>query len=384
MSIADNLDTAKIEKDLSSQMKSFMEGLDKPRILLAGPTGCGKSTLCNLVFGKELCGVGCGSPVTRGINEISDPNTPVIIYDSEGYETGANLGEGAGTGSQNYHDMITSFIDGQIEKQQPVDVIWYCISAPSERITDADLKVIRAFQQRKIPVALILTQIDVATEESCESLKQVIIHELGTIFEENIFESTIDYKVIPVKAGIKELYEWTNRRLPESRKESFIISCNHSYDEKFEQCLKWIKGAAAAAATASVSPVPFSDSAIITPIQIGLIGKILTTWNLNQIDKLASCVALDTILPSFGRTVAGNLVKMVPGLGSFVGALINAGVSSSITFGIGYALNEACRQIHRHVLDGTNINLSEIFNDEFTEAVLKYAESYHKDTSDKK
>ena len=383
MSIADNLDTAKIEKDLSSQMKSFMEGLDKPRILLAGPTGCGKSTLCNLVFGKELCGVGGGSPVTRGINEISDPNTPVIIYDSEGYETGANLGEGAGTGSQNYYEMITSFIDGQIEKQQPVDVIWYCISAPSERITDADLKVIRAFQQRKIPVALILTQIDVATEESCESLKQVIIHELGTIFEENIFESTIDYKVIPVKAGIKELYEWTNRRLPESRKESFIISCNHSYDEKFEQCLKWIKGAAAAAATASVSPVPFSDSAIITPIQIGLIGKILTTWNLNQIDKLASCVALDTILPSIGRTVAGNLVKMVPGLGSFVGALINAGVSSSITFGIGYALNEACRQIHRHVLDGTNINLSEIFNDEFTNAVIKYAKSYQKESSDK-
>ena len=95
-------------------------------------------------------------------------------------------------------------------------------------------------------------------------------------------------------------------------------------------------------------------------------------------------MALDTILPSIGRTVAGNLVKMVPGLGSFVGALINAGVSSSITFGIGYALNEACRQIHRHVLDGTNINLSEIFNDEFTEAVLKYAESYRKDTSDKK
>jgi uncharacterized protein (DUF697 family)/GTP-binding protein EngB required for normal cell division len=381
MSIIDNLDTSKIEKDLSVQMKNFMESLDKPRILLAGPTGCGKSTLCNLVFGKELCGVGCGTPVTRGIIEITDQNTPVVIFDSEGYETGANLGDGSDSNSQNYHEKITSFIDEQMRKQQPLDVVWYCVSAPSERITDADLKVIRAFQERKIPVALILTQIDVATEESCETLKQVIIHELGTIFEENIFESTIDYKVIPVKAGIKELYEWTIRKLPESRKESFIISCNHSFDQKFEQCLKWIKTASASAATASLSPVPFSDSAIITPIQIALIGKILTTWNLNQVDKLVSCIALDTILPSIGRTVAGNLVKMVPGLGSIVGAMINAGVSSSITFGIGYALNEACRQIHRHVLDGTNINLNEIFNDDFTKAVIKYAQSYKNQNS---
>ena len=180
-------------------------------------------------------------------------------------------------------------------------------------------------------------------------------------------------------AGIKELHEWTLRQLPESRKESFIISCNKNFDQKFEQCLNYTKIAVAAAATASVSPVPFSDAAIITPIQIGLISKILTVWNLNQLEKLAGCVALDTILPSIGKSIAGNLIKMLPGFGSFAGAVINAGVSSSITYGLGYALSKACKEIHRHVLDGSNIDLNEVFNSQFANAVFEYAKQYKKD-----
>ena len=378
MSLADKLDTTQIESNLAQEMNSFMKNLDKPNILLAGPTGCGKSTLCNLVFGREICKVGCGTPVTRGINKITDPDIPVTVFDSEGYETGADFGDGGQDSSQNYYGIITGFLDSRHDAGHPVDVVWYCVSAPSERITDADFKVIRAFQDRKIPVALILTQIDVATEETCETLKRISISELGENFRENIFESSIDYLNIPVPAGIKELHEWTLRQLPESRKESFIISCNKNFDQKFEQCLNYTKIAVAAAATASVSPVPFSDAAIITPIQIGLISKILTVWNLNQLEKLAGCVALDTILPSIGKSIAGNLIKMLPGFGSFAGAVINAGVSSSITYGLGYALSKACKEIHRHVLDGSNIDLNEVFNSQFANAVFEYAKQYKK------
>lgn len=370
-----NIDTTDIEKSLCDEMNRYISSLDLPSILLAGPSGCGKSTLCNLVFGKELCKIGSGIPITKGINRVTDKETPVVIFDSEGYETGAALdGKDNGSG-QDYLGLMTDFIERQLQIKKPVDVVWYCVSAPSERITDADLKVIRALRKYKIPTAFILTQIDVATEECCEEMKKTVIAELGEAVAGTIFESTTDNK-IEVNAGIKELYRWTLERLPESRKESFIISCNNGFDVKFEHCMKCIKLAAVAAGGACVTPVPFSDAAIITPIQIALISKILAVWNLNQLEKLTGTIALNSILPTLGKSIAGNLLKLIPGIGTFLGTVINSTVAASLTYGLGYALNEACRLIHSRILDGSNINLDQIFNHEFTDSIKKYAEEY--------
>jgi GTPase Era involved in 16S rRNA processing len=76
---------------------------------------------------------------------------------------------------------MTDFIERQLQIKKPVDVVWYCVSAPSERITDADLKVIRALRKYKIPTAFILTQIDVATEECCEEMNSVCVERGNSI-----------------------------------------------------------------------------------------------------------------------------------------------------------------------------------------------------------
>lgn len=99
-----NINQEKLSEEFVSAMNRFTTSLEKPSILLAGATGCGKSTLCNLVFKKEICKVGQGTPVTKGINQVSDDKNGVIIYDSEGYELGASFNNtDKAEGTQDYH-----------------------------------------------------------------------------------------------------------------------------------------------------------------------------------------------------------------------------------------------------------------------------------------
>ena len=203
-------DLEKFKNRFREEMESFLSGYEdknKPRILVAGSTGCGKSTLCNLVFKRKVCTEGAGTPVTRGVRKITRPEIPVIVYDSEGYETGARFSDrsdGEESAGQKYCDLIMN----AVEKER-IDLVWYCISAPGSRVTDVDISLIKQFRSLKKPVAVVLTQIDVATEEDCEELKKTIAGEVdGPNPEEGrkiaIFESTND-SGITVPEGCPEV-----------------------------------------------------------------------------------------------------------------------------------------------------------------------------------
>ena len=365
-------DSEKIQNRFREEMESFLSGYEdnsKPRILVAGATGCGKSTLCNLVFNREVCAAGPGTPVTRGVRKISRPEIPVIVYDSEGYETGARFSDrsdGEESAGQKYCDLIMN----AVEKER-IDLVWYCISAPGSRVTDVDISLIKQFRSLKKPVAVVLTQIDVATEEDCEELKKTIAGEVdGPNPEEDrkiaIFESTND-SGITVPEGLDELYAWSLAHLEESRRDAFVISCHRGFDEKYRIARKWVSAAATAAAGTAFSPVPFSDAAVITPIQLALFAKTLALYK--------------TLVPLIGKSLAGNLIKLIPGAGSVIGGIINAGVAGSLTYGTGMALNKSCRILNEKHLEGsvTADTIREIFSSETLRAC---AEKYVQERRD--
>lgn len=375
--IADSEDTGKFANSLNEHLEKFLNGLDRPRILLAGAAGSGKSTLANLVLNREVCRTGSGKPVTRGIIEYSVPDFPVIVCDSEGYETGASFaGDAAGNSGQAYWSLMENYISGQDDLMEPVDVIWYCISAPGSRVTDADLRVIQGFRELRKPVAAVLTQADVTCEDTCQELRKVLVG--AGLDGELVFESSRD-PFVRIDRGIPELYEWTFNMLEESRRESFVIACNRDYRRKFELCRTYIRIAAAGASAPALSPIPFSDAAVITPIQLGLMGKILTVWNLSEFRNLAGAATLDTVLPLVGKTVAGNLLKMIPGAGSVLGGIINASVAASLTYGLGTALNEGCHYVCQKALNGGGLaDFRDIVGSDFAKKVFEYAGSYRR------
>ena len=61
-------------------------------ILICGKPGIGKSTLINIILGKNKCfsGIGTSSLTQRVVKYIHD-KYPIVIYDTPGFENKANV-----------------------------------------------------------------------------------------------------------------------------------------------------------------------------------------------------------------------------------------------------------------------------------------------------
>lgn len=127
-------------------------------------------------------------------------------------------------------------------------------------------------------------------------------------------------------------------------------------EDQKQKCHTIIHGAAVAAggAGSGLAQVPMADSAIITPIQIGMIialGKVFD----QKITKSAANAILSGMVASFaGRTASQLLVGWLP----FVGNAINATTAASLTELVGW---NAAEQFYKNQLNSIN---SEVYDSE--------------------
>lgn len=98
------------EEDLRRDWENFSKKNKLlPNIMLLGATGCGKSSLINLVFGKNLAEV---NDVSRGTDEFEtflgkEHGLGVNLIDSRGYE----MENGNGESYDNYCGAIKKEIE---------------------------------------------------------------------------------------------------------------------------------------------------------------------------------------------------------------------------------------------------------------------------------
>lgn len=78
---------------LTDQVRDAIEDALKKRgearLLIAGKTGVGKSTLVNAVFQGKIAETGQGRSVTEGVKEYSKSGIPICIVDTRGIEIDA-------------------------------------------------------------------------------------------------------------------------------------------------------------------------------------------------------------------------------------------------------------------------------------------------------
>lgn len=213
----------------------------------------------------------------------------------------------------------------------------------------------------KYPVAILLTKIDELDETQLDDMMKSINSELPEIPVFRI--TTINNKDVQEYCDITKLEAWSHEQLKPIYKERFVFGLKAGLAEKRKSANVVIGLATAAAATAA-SPIPFSDAAIITPIQAGMVVKIASIYGLTA--QSSSIVSLVSSLgiSNLGRTLAGNLLKIIPAIGSFAGGLINAGVASALTAAIGKGLESICYENCEKHLSG----LGPIFD---IESILK-------------
>ena len=97
--------------------------MQKPNIAVVGATGVGKSALINRIFGERVAKEGAGEPVTKGVKKYEPEDSPIVLYDTEGYE----VSKGDTT---NFDENIMPKFEemNQGELKDHLHLVWYCIS----------------------------------------------------------------------------------------------------------------------------------------------------------------------------------------------------------------------------------------------------------------
>ena len=99
-----------------------------------------------------------------------------------------------------------------------------------------------------------------------------------------------------------------------------------------------IHSASAAAGSVALSPIPFTDAALLVPIQVGMITSLFKAYDQKMMQGAIRGAVWAVAATSFGRGVVGNAFKFVPGLGAVAGATILATTAVGLTEVIGWAI----------------------------------------------
>ena len=186
-------------------------------VLVAGPTGVGKSTLVNAILRTPVAKTGRGRPVTEDIQAWSVAGVPITVYDTPGLE----LDERSGTTAE----RVARFVKDQLAKppSEHLHVFWYCVHAQGNRFQDAEADFIEEISQL-LPSIVVLTQV-LGPEDADAAEFATVVRSLLDEHRANVTASS----PIPTLAlarrvgahefppfGLRDLVDETYRLLPEA------------------------------------------------------------------------------------------------------------------------------------------------------------------------
>ena len=324
-------------------IRDAVRGSGKVNIVVAGKTGVGKSTLINTVFRGQLAKTGSGTPVTQQIEEITKEGHPITIIDSKGLEL------------KDYATILKdleNFLEvraGHHDENKHIHAAWICIQEGGDRVEQAEIDLCRVLIDKSIPVVAVVTKSMFAKDIDFHvEVKKLLPGASAVVRVRAEAQQIEDDEGNVFKFGVKgidELIYESARLIPEAKKRAFANALNSRHQSsmkiKVEQAEKEVLIASGLAAAAGATPIPFSDSFVLVPIQVGMLAKIGVTFGME-----VSTSALTTLVASalgssaaslLGRAVVTGLLKMIPGVGSAVGGTIAATTAATLTKGLGAA-----------------------------------------------
>ena len=332
---------------------SFRQEFDKQSAALGrfnlaifGKTGAGKSTLINAIFGEEVARTGIGAPVTRGSHLYIDKVGALGIIDTQGLEVGKDDKEIVSELNKAMKDMRKMPLHEQIH------VAWFCVRGMDRRFEDAEADFIERLDDLGLPVVLVLTQVPVRDgqfhPDAITLAEQITARNLpiagGRPF---LVNAKPDPFTQQPAHGLREVLDATFRVAPDGVEGALTAAQDIDHARKAKEAQKHIGVAAASAAAAAASPIPFSDAALLVPIQLGMMARIAQIYKIKFDRAALIAVASTTAATSAGRATFTGLLKMVPGAGTVVGGAIGAGVASSFTYAMGQAWLVVCQRVDR-------------------------------------
>lgn len=123
----------------------------------------------------------------------------------------------------------------------------------------------------------------------------------------------------------------------------------YEYKEMFEKANNIVLGFVASTTATGAVPIPFADAPLLVGQQVAMMVAINKVFGFDvKRDALQSLVVAALGVGGatvIGKTVASNLLKLVPGAGSAAGGAVSAGTAGVITLALGKAYIEVCKAI---------------------------------------
>lgn len=353
----------------SKAWKDKADEIGRFNLAIFGKTGVGKSTLVNAIFGTEIAQTGIGEPVTRQEHLYLHQSGTLGVLDTRGLEVGKDNAE--------LIAELRDYLHGMRRKPLPdqLHVAWYCVRAGDRRFEETEADFVRALHELGLPVIMVLTQVPRSggrVHPDAEALAARIA-DLRLPIADGLIHYTMalaDEFTGQTAYGLQELLDATFRGAPAGVAHAITAAQRIDFGRKRERAEAAIKVATGAATTAGASPIPFSDAAILVPLQIGMMASIAVTYGISIERSTAASIAATAAATTAGRSLVGNLIKFVPGAGTAVAGTINATIAGTFTYAMGHAWVRVCERMARGelrgvggALDGKQIH--QVFMEEF-------------------
>lgn len=349
-----------------------------PNILLLGATGCGKSSLINTIFHKQVAAV---NDVSRGTEDFQtyrgkDYDIGVNLIDSRGYE----MEDGKGESFTKYAASVDTLIKENRQKKplEQIHIVWYCISilgCVQEYDRQVLMKLLNEPNLRN-RIGVVLTKCDEDDSEGSEAkiFKNIIKEDFG--FSLPIFEVSTD---LTLDLDVENLIEWSASQIDDKdMREAFVASQIVNLKKKRETAAKEIAGFSAAAAAIGAVPIPFSDAALLVPLQLAMSTAIIHSYGMESFATISKSVIGNIVISNLGKSFAGGILKLIPGIGTLAGGAINAGVAALITSALGFAISEICYNSCKKIAQGENVDFTNLFDLDSIKALTNQFIKTHK------
>lgn len=377
-------DIFRYAQDIRSRIAEEEMKMGHFNIIITGKTGVGKSTLLNAVFREEIAVTGVGRPVTQRTRMIEKQGVPLRIFDTRGLELG-------NTAQEAVRNDIYELIDWQLKTKDPdnfIHAIWYCISTTSDRIEEEEIRWINELatqNKHDVPVIVVLTKTlsrkkGLALKSRIEDMNinvRGIVPVLAQPYEVDIAD---EIKTVP-SFGLVELIGMTLQVVPESAKNALINAQGVDMELKGKRARKWLAGFAGTNFAAGFAPFPIADAPILITTEISMLAKLTTIFGIDM-DKAMLAAVVSAIVGCSGATVGGrfavsSLLKLIPGVGTLVGGLINGATAAAFTVALGEAYIAVMMMLAKGELKREDMNeqifidsMKDIFRDKLTHAQL--------------
>ena len=283
-------------------------------IIVCGATGVGKSSLINdfFEFDKDSAApVGSsGKPQTRGIHEYHSKS--ITLFDTEGYE----------------------------------------VESSSTPENSAFYRNIKDIQARNIPVCVIITKVDNLDENEVAQIKDAVgdAGKRNRINGVEVFTYSTNSDLGDEYVQKSEINSWAHHNLDDYLRESFIPSLKKAQGQMAEMMIKhkipkYAALAAGIVTATSFVPVPLSDSVPLMGIQVKMAMDILSCYGIdNDMKGAVKNLAGAGFVSYIGKTLASQLLSVIPFVGGAAKATVNVSVATTVTATLGVAITKICEE----------------------------------------